>query len=480
MTNSKKITGWILGFIFAFAILLRTVVFACRNEFEDDECRLILAFTDKSWWQMFLCIGNAQSAPPFVIIIERIWGNIWKYNEYAVKMIPFLCSIVSVFVFYKLTGKYFQHQYSRLAANLLFAINQPVIMFSSIAKQYTSDILVCLLCAYFLPETNILNLDRKGLLKLTFVLIFLPFVSLPSLFFIGAFIIINVLSGLTTRKELAKRLAVILVPFIVVMGLYYFFNLIPSKASLDASFSHYWDEGFIGIHNFLVVLGINFKYAFYPNKFTLFELGLFITGLFFFAKQKDNYGKYTLVLFALILLASVLKLYPYMSRVALYSYPFLILACIKSLDVVNFKTKWFYVLSIVYLISFCGYNFSLLKTFAHRENFINYAPRTMMVDLIDKYNPKTDVVLCNQASSASLLFYAGQAGFLPEKLEELPNPDKVVEYLETLPLGQNYWFYLVKDYTQSPIFDKIKEWSMKEDIVYGKQVLDSYLVLVRR
>ncbi len=39
-------------------------------------------------------------------------------------------------------------------------------------------------------------------------------------------------------------------------------------------------------------------------------------------RKKEKYSKFTLALFGLILLASVLKLYPYFSRVALYSYPF--------------------------------------------------------------------------------------------------------------------------------------------------------------
>lgn len=480
MTKSKTITYWALGFIISFAILLRTIVFLYRSEFEDDECRLICAFTDKSWWQMFLCIGNAQSAPPFFIIIEHLLGNISDFNEYVLKSVPYLCSIAALGVFYKLTGKYFQNQYARLAGMFIFAVNQPIITYSSIAKQYSSDVLVCLLCAYFLPEINILKLDKKGLIKLAVILILLPFVSLPSLFFIGAFIIINVLSGLTTRKETAKCLSIILIPFLFVMALYYFFNLAPSKVSLDIHFPNYWDEGFMGLRNFLAVWVINFKYAFSPNIFTLFELGLFIAGLFFFAKQKDKYGIFTILLFGLIILASMLKLYPFMFRVALYSYPFLIITCVKPLDVVKLKSIQFALLAIVYIISFCGYNYDYFKDFAYKETFINYAPRTLMADLTAKYNPKTDVVLCNGASSASLLFYAGKAGFLPSKLEELPKPDKVVEYLEALPSGQNYWFYLVKDYTQAPIFDKIMEWSMKEDIVYGKQVLDSYLFIIRR
>ena len=261
--------------------MLSTFSCAYRSEFEDDECRLICAFTDKSWWQMFLCIGHAQSAPPFYLLVERLWGNLWNYNEYAVKLIPYVTSIVSLFVFYKLTFKYFQHSYARLTGTLLFAVNQIVITFSSIAKQYTSDVLVCMLCAYFLPEIDIMKLDKKGLIKLAVVLILLPLVSLPSLFFIGALIIINL------KKESLKRIVIIIAPFLLMMGLYYFFNLAPSKVSLDAYFPNYWDEGFINFNNFLAVMVVNFKYAFNPNNYTLFELMLFGSGLFFFFKDKN-------------------------------------------------------------------------------------------------------------------------------------------------------------------------------------------------
>lgn len=474
MTRSKTITYWILGFIFCFAILLRTIVFAYRSEFEDDECRLICAFTDKSWWQMFLCIGHAQSAPPFFIILERLWGKIWNYNEYAVKLIPYLCSIASLFVFYKVTGKYFQHQYARLTATFLFAVNLVIIAFSSIAKQYTSDVLVCLLCVYFLPEINIIKLDKKGLIKLATILMFLPLISLPSLFFIGAFVILNL------KKETLKRIAIIIIPFMIMLLLYYFFNLAPSKVLLDELFPHYWDDGFINFHNFLTVIVANFKSAFRPNTFTLFELLLFVLGLFFFAKDKNNYSKFTLILFGLIFLASALKLYPYFSRVALYSYPFLIITCTKPLDIIRIKSVQFCLLIIVYLISFGGYNHNCFKNFLYKQTFVNYAPRTLMLDLIDKYNPKTDVILCNGASYYSFLIYAEKMGFLPENLEDLPKADKVVEYLNDLPRGKNYWFYLIKDYTHAPIYDKIMEWSLGENIIYGQQVLDSYLFLIQR
>lgn len=480
MTNSKKLTGWILGFIFAFAILIRTVIFACRNEFEDDECRLLLAFTDKTWWQMFLCIGNAQSAPPFLIIVERIWGNIWKYNEYALKTIPFICSIVSLFVFHKLTAKYYQNQYSRVAANLLFAINQPVVMFSSVIKQYTPDILICLLCAYFLTEINILNLNRKGILKLTVVLIFLPFVSLPSLFFIGAFIIINILSGLSSRKELAKCLGIILCPFFIVMILYYLFNLLPSKVSLDLIFPNYWNDGFVNIHNILNVITINFKYIFAPNRYILFEFVLFMIGIICFIKEKNTYSKFNLCIFALILLASMLKLYPIMDRVFLFAVPFIIITCVMPLDIIKLKSKEFLVLALLYLLAFGQYNFNYFKLLFTNQLYVDYAPKTLMLDLIQKYNPNTDVILCNNASASSFLFYASQANFLPSKLEELPKAREIQEYLDTLPKGNNYWFYLIKDYPNNPLFPIIMQWSFGEKLIYGQQQKDSYLFLIQR
>ena len=90
MMKTKVINGWILGFIFVLAIILRVIAFSYRNAFEDDECRLLSVILDKSWLQMFFNLGEAQSAPLLFIIFERLWGCIWGFKEHSLKPLVFI------------------------------------------------------------------------------------------------------------------------------------------------------------------------------------------------------------------------------------------------------------------------------------------------------------------------------------------------------------------------------------------------------
>ena len=200
--KTKQIFYWIIGFVFALGICLRTLSLFYNNCFEDDECRLILAFLDKPWHRMFMSIGDAQSEPPIFIVSGRILGTISGYEERFVKLIPYLCSILSLFVFYKLTDRILVENYSKILANFLFAINTKLILFSSIFKQYSSDVLTGIVCMLFLPVIQLQKLTKKQLILLGSVILVLPFISLPSLFFIGAFFFVNI-------KNLKKLLPIV-------------------------------------------------------------------------------------------------------------------------------------------------------------------------------------------------------------------------------------------------------------------------------
>ena len=355
-TKSKRVFYQIIiTLILVLGITLRTIVFQYRDAFEDDECRLILAFLDKNWLQIFLSIGDAQSAPPFFIMIGKILGNITGYYEQALKLIPYIASLGSILVFYRLSEKLFVKNYTKILANILFAINFKLIIFSSIFKQYSTDVLVCMLCLLLLPKINFDNLNRKNLAAVGIILILLPFISLPSMFFIGTFFLINI-------KHL-KKLLPIIIPFCVMMALYYCYNLYPSKISLDTNFPNYWNLGFIKFGNILMILKMIFGYFFSPNHFVLFETILFLLGIYFTVKDKSVYNNYILISFGLIILASFLHLYPLEGRVALYCVPILIFFMLKPLEGVQVKSYKFIVISLPRLfMSFilCNILFSLI------------------------------------------------------------------------------------------------------------------------
>lgn len=141
----------------------------------------------------------------------------------------FYCSNIR---FYKCCTQYFKKNYTRLAAVFIFAICQPLIAFSTIFKQYSTDVLIACICLYYFPRIK--EFDRKELIITGVSICILPFISLPSLFFIGAFLLKNL-----------KNTFKLLLPFAVMMLLYYFFNLAPAKLDLDTHFPNYWNDGFL-------------------------------------------------------------------------------------------------------------------------------------------------------------------------------------------------------------------------------------------
>lgn len=476
MTKSKPLIFWITGLILALGVLLRTVAFSYVDSFEDDECRLILAFIDKSWLQMFLPLTEAQSAPPLFIIFERIIGTIFGFNERILKLIPYFSSVISIFVFHKICIKILPKFYP--LADLLFVLNFKLILFSTIVKQYSSDVLVCALCLLFLPDINICNLNKKQLVVLGLVLIILPIISLPSLFFISAFILLNLIKF---RGESLKRLSPLIILFAAFLGIYYFFNLAPSKILLDKHFPGYWDMGFINLKHPLTCLVANFKYLFQPNWLTLPELILSATGVWFFAKEKTNYAKFILITLVIMFLASLLHLYPFYNRVSIYSLVILVPLFIKPFEEINIKGAAFVFLTICLISGFAGY-LQYFDKYFQEQTYIIYSPKIMLKTLISNFNPETDIIICNEASASSYLFYSSIMNFNSENVYKLPNHKNNTElkdYLNSLDKNYRYWFYIVKDFNQDSVMPTISRWAENKNAIIKAEERHSHLLLIK-
>lgn len=328
---------WVIVILFTIGILLRLNFFIHSNVFEDDECRLILTLLDKSFLGLFGPLGVAQSAPPVFAVWSKCLMNIFGFKEHVMKFTPFAAAIASIFMFYKLALKLFTRKIAVIAACIPFLFAKNLIEFSVIFKQYSTDILAALLCMYFLPEIDLDKLDKKQLVLLSFGLILLPLVSLPGTFFAGAFLILNLIKNKNYKPVMCA------IPLILFFIGYYFIALLPSRDSLDFYFPNYWEGGFIGfsLKSLIWVTGFHLKYLFYPNSFTLFAFILLIWGICAYWKDGSERGKYILITLALILSASVLRQYPLLGRVALYTAPIFILIIAKPLDNKG-KKFWLY------------------------------------------------------------------------------------------------------------------------------------------
>ena len=478
MEKYKKIlytSGFIL--ILVFGIFLRTKLYIINDVFSDDECRLALSLMNKTLFDSLFFLGNAQSAPPVFVFFSKIIFYITGYKESAAKFIPYAASIASVFLFYKVCGLYLKKTYSAIIALFLFVICQPLISFSSIFKQYSTDVFISVLCLYLLPQIKIKELSIRKFAGLTAGLILLPLISLPSLFFIGAFFIQNLAENFKD-KEFYKRFAFLVLPFILTMAGYYILNLAPAQADMEKYFPNYWTDGFwkLSLPDLIRLLVINIKFYFIPNDLTLPTIILLAWGICISLREKKSEYNFILWILVLVLFASLCNLYPLSGRVGLYFIPVILIFILKPLD--SKKTAAAILAFLLVSAGFCRYNFQYLKNISGGEYFIIYSPKLLMQKMTERFKPQ-DIIICNSASTPSYMFYSSIMDFYPENVYEmsLSSIDKegVLQYLNGLEKGRKYWFYLVKDYNQAKIFSFIFEWLEGKNVLYKFSHRDSYL-----
>ena len=485
LINNKKIWYYTaLGFIFIFAIALRINLFISNQCFEDDECRLILTILDKNLLQVFLPLGDAQSAPPLFLLFSKILAYLFGYKESILKFIPFVCNIASIFLFYKVISNYFNKKLTVLLALIVFVLVRPFISFSAVFKQYSPDIFVALLCLYYLPKLNLKDLSLKQTVLAAFGACALPFLSLPSVFFIGACAIQNFVLNYK-NKNFYKKFILILIPFSLLMVIYYIFNLLPSKLDLESIFPNYWDDCFwnLSVKSFFALISNNLNYNFYPNSLTNFLSVLLFWGCYLcFAdnSEKKNISNYILYSLGLILLASLLHLYPFAGRVALYFTPCLVILLFKPFDYYKIRSYAGILVLLCLIPGFCHYDYNYFKNIVNSEFFYPFSSKNLTAVLKEKFNPKEDIILCNSASASSYVFYSSDMKFITDKVYIMntwpPDRESVFDYLNGLKRGQKYWIYMVKDYSATPISSYIFEWLKGRKILFEKKERKSYLI----
>ncbi len=484
IANKNNIYLVLLCLTFLLGIFLRTKLFLAKGVFEDDECRLALSLLEIHHFKdFFLPLSDAQSAPPFFTLLSFGITRIFGYQELALEIIPYLAGLVSIFLFYKLCKNYLQNRWVVLFGCFIFSINKMLISFATIFKQYSTDILVSLLCLLILPKLKLENLSKKQLFLLITALALLPLFSIPSVFFIGTFFALNVYKNIKNKISFNRILACI-IPFCIVLGLFYYFDLKQSSINMNAVFPEYWNNGFwnFSFKEFIRLLVLNFKFYFYPNSLTLATIILFFTGILAYAKKKNTQGFFLICMFIFVLAAAFFKIYPFANRVGLYFLPIVLLLTLKPLENCNKIVLSFVI--ILTLMNYCSYNLEYLKNIASGEHFINYSPDSLVKIIKKNYNPQKDIVLLNNASAASYLFYSGKNNFFADDVYEMPinkkNKNNASNYLNSLENGHGYWIYLVKDYPKAQIFPLVLGWAKNENVKRYYKERDSYLLYIER
>ena len=485
--NNTKFVRYIyytfLAGIILLGIVLRFKTFMINRPLWHDECSLALNIIELDAVKYFSPLKYGQAAPPLFMLLTKTITSFAGIKEFSLRILPFICSIISIPIFWQFSKTVLKNKFWILAANFLFAVNYNIIYYSQEFKQYSVELMICMVLYRLYLKSDLKKLQPLRSLSLGIISAAASALAFPAIFLTGAFYSYEIIQH---RKDSFKNLIIFTSPIILYWIGYILLTVLPQMGA--GYLQNYWTKGFIdfNILNFLELLKINFLYWFNPNQ-TIFLIGTFFLAGIIIAginiRNKIKTKEYTLILLTLffIILASFLHLYPFIDRVSLYFIPFIIILVLIPFDTIPFNKKILLGIAILlFLSTFCQYNHKYINAFFNPEIFAKYDSRTLMKNLADKYDYK-NYILINDASLTDYGYYSKLYNLNTDKLGIINfsafSEENILKILNSLPSG-TYWFYFPNDYSHSPAIPALKKWKANKNISEELEIKGSYLLKV--
>ena len=471
----KYLNFLILVSIFIIGFYLRLDAYLINNSFFTDEVLLFANIFSKNYLELIQPLQYFQSAPWLFLILNKFVVNHVGINELCLRFIPFLSSIISLFLFYKLTTLVFKNKFSQYIALFTFCINYQLLFYTQAFKQYSSDVLIIVLFLYLALEyfKNIQNVKQYtmlGIISLLGIITSFPMVIIiPTVYF----------TLFVTKKNVFKLLYSALYPTTGLI-LYYLFNL--RFVNNSAYLHNYWEKGFqIFSPNFYKM---NFDFLFSYYSFPILLLFLLVIGFYFlYRNNKVLFSIFSLTILNTLLLA-YLKIYPCERRLILFLLPILLIVMIYPLDNLKKNAISFITIIISSIFLICGYyNFSK-NYFSGNVSYLRQDVKPLLQIIINKDIKEKVYVYYGAISTYS---YYSLIKNLPKDIffAKYPNDEKYSELflqqdLENLPKGVYYLFFVKGTGTYEKDIKYIESYlKLKAEIVSEDTLKSAKLIKVK-
>jgi hypothetical protein len=180
--DAAKVARWV-GWFVVLGLLARTIRYAVCFPLWDDESFLCANFIDRGYAELARPLDFHQIAPLLFLWIERTAVWCLGYSELALRIFPFVCALVSIFLFRRFASRLLSGV-EFLVAVAIFAVSYPGIRYAAEAKPYGSDLLVSLVVFALAVQW----LERREARWLWWIVGLVPLavgLSYPSVFTLG-------------------------------------------------------------------------------------------------------------------------------------------------------------------------------------------------------------------------------------------------------------------------------------------------------
>ena len=341
--------------VIGFGIVVRVAQYVWNRSLWADEAVLALNIVNRSFWELLQPLDYDQGAPLGFLMVEKLAVQVFGNNEYALRLFPLICGVVSLFLFYGLAKRFIQG-WGITIALALFASLHYLVYYSSEVKQYSSDVAIALFCSLLslrllspkLGIYDVLILSLGGAIAIWF--------SHPAIFVLAG------VGGCCFLLKLVKKEEIKLTNYLAIYSswiisfiAFYFISI--KNLSSDEDLLTSWQKAFpsfpLDIIWYLDAFG---KFFYRPlgfnGPFDGLAIIIFVVGcIAYYHRNKRS----LLIIVSPILvtfLASAIQKYPFRSRLVLFLTPFVILLIAEGVDYLRRKTKYKFapIFSIVILL----------------------------------------------------------------------------------------------------------------------------------
>jgi hypothetical protein len=408
------------GFL-AMGILLRLRQFLFDRSLWVDESLLALNIIHRSPIELLRPLDNNQGAPIGFLLLEKLAVFSLGSSEMALRLLPFVCGVVSIFLFKKVADRFLVPTAVPMAVGL-FAILDPLIYYSEEVKQYSSDVTIALLL-YLLADSLF---DAPLRIRRTFFFYMLAAVAIwfshPVVLILAAIWTASLLVSLRNND----RQSIILLFFAGVLSLSSFLLFyIFSGYGLNANptLLAFWQDAFPPVPPSFVADGRWFVDSFFglfsyligPDT-TGIATTAFILGTCMYFFQHRTKSILLVAPVALTFLASALHLYPFSGRLLLFLAPSVILLIVAGLETIQSKTRESLPLLSVLLFGILFYHSTLNAClhFSHPETKEEIKP---VIEYVRNHRLKGDMLYLYYSSAMPFEYYREQN--LIEPMDEI-------------------------------------------------------------
>lgn len=328
---SSQIFIWIIVII---GVLIRIRQYLVNRSLWVDEASLALNILKLNYKELLGPLFNGQAAPPFFLLLTKLFTKIAGCNEFVLRFIPFVSGIIALILFYPLARNFLSKKTVPIAI-AMFAFSNSAIYYSTEFKQYSLDLLFSVIILLFAIKVIRLNYIIKDCFILGIIGILSTWISHSSIFvLIGvglAFIFDIIINRKIDRRIInyhnIKKIIVIGILWAISFLLHYLLILrfIPKE-----HFYKFWANDFmpfppIKYEDFRWYIVNVIEIINNPMGFRLFYGFVIVTiilGIYKFWNRENKMYLYFLCFpITTVMIASILNYYPLHGRLIIFTIP---------------------------------------------------------------------------------------------------------------------------------------------------------------